>query len=52
MIKITCRGESPSEAKVKCMVTKILLTQETIPTDMVIGVLNTIGGIYIKEIEG
>ena len=27
MIEIICQGKSPSEAKVKCMVTEILLTE-------------------------
>lgn len=54
MIEIICRGKSPSEAKVKRMVAEILLTEKTekkIPTDMIINVLNAIGGIYIAESE-
>lgn len=51
MIEIVCRGKSPSEAKAKCMVAEILLTEKKISTDMVINVLNAIGGIYIAEIE-
>lgn len=52
MIEIICRGKSPSEAKVKRMVAEILLTEKKIPTDMIINVLNAIGGIYIAESEG
>ena len=50
MIEIICQGKSPSEAKVKCMVTEILL-REKISTDMTINILNAIGGIYITESE-
>lgn len=49
MIEIICRGKSPSEAKAKCMVAEILLTEKIISTDMTIKVLNGIGGIYIAE---
>lgn len=51
MIEIICQGESPSEAKVKCIAAAILLTEEKISTDMAINVLNVIGGIYIAESE-
>ena len=52
MIEIICRGKSPSEAKAKCLVTEILLTEEKISTDMKINILNAIGGIYITKSEG
>ena len=52
MIEIICRGESPSEAKAKCMAAEILLTEKKISTDMVINVLNAIGGIYIAKSGG
>jgi len=51
MIEIICQGKSLSEAKVKCMVTEILLTEKKISTDMKINVLNAIGDIYIVERE-
>ena len=51
MIEIICQGESPSEAKAKCMVAEILLTEKKVSTDMIINVLNAIGGIYITESE-
>lgn len=55
MIEIICQGKSPSEAKAKCMVAKILLTEllpeKKISTDMTINVLNAIGGVYIAESE-
>lgn len=50
MIEIICQGKSPSEAKAKCMVAEILLT-EKISTDMTINLLNAIGGICIAETE-
>lgn len=50
MIEIICQGKSPSEAKAKCMVTEILLT-EKISTDLTINILNAIGGICIAESE-
>ena len=49
MIEILCQGKSPSEARLKCMVAEILLTEEKISTDMKINVLNAIGGVYIAE---
>ena len=49
MIEIICQGNSPSEAKVKCMAAEILLTEKKISTDMTINVLNAIGGICIAE---
>lgn len=51
MIEIICQGKSPSEAKVKCTVAEILLTEKGISTDMTINVLNAIGGIYIAKTE-
>ena len=54
MIEIICRGKSPSEAKAKCMVAEILLTElrpEKISIDTTINILNSIGGIYIAESE-
>ena len=51
MIEIICQGKSPSEAKAKCMVAEILLTERKISTDMTINVLNAIGGICIAESE-
>ena len=51
MIEIICQGKSPSEAKAKCMVAEILLTDKRISTDMTISMLNAIGGIYIAESE-
>lgn len=51
MIEIICRGNSPSEANVKCMVTEVLLTEKTMSTDMMINLLNAIGGVYITESE-
>ena len=51
MIEIICQGKSPSEAKAKCMVVEILLTDKKISTDMTIKVLNAIGGISIVESE-
>jgi hypothetical protein len=51
MIEIICRGKNPSEAKAKCMVAEILLTEKMVSTDMVINVLNAIGGICIAESE-
>ena len=49
MKEIICRGKSPSEAKAKCIVAEILLTE--ISVDMAINVLNAIGGIRIVESE-
>ena len=51
MIEIICQGKSPSEAKAKCMVAEILLTERKISTDMTINVLNAIGGICIAGSE-
>ncbi len=50
MIEIICQGKSPSEAKLKCIVAEILLT-EKISTDLAIKLLNAIGGINIAESE-
>ena len=52
MIEIICQGNSPSEAKAKCMVVEILLTEKKISTIKIINVLNAIGGIYIAKSEG
>lgn len=53
MVEIICQGESPSEARAKCMAAKILLTEilptEKISTDTIINILNAIGGVYITE---
>lgn len=54
MIEIICQGKSTNEAKAKCMVAEILLTEllpEKISTDTTINILNAIGGIYIAESE-
>lgn len=51
MIEIICQGKSPSEARVKCMVAEILLTEKRISKDMRINILNAISGIYIAESE-
>ena len=55
MIEIVCQGKSPSEARAKCTVAKILLTEllptEKISTDTTIKLLNAIGGIQIAESE-
>ena len=51
MIEIICLGKNYAEAKTKCMVTKILLTEKRISKDTAIKVLNVIGGIYITESE-
>lgn len=51
MIEIICQGKSPSEAKAKCLVAEILLTEKIISADMTIKVLNGIGGVYIAERE-
>ena len=51
MIEIICQGKNPSEAKAKCMVAEILLTERIISTDMTINILNAIGGICIAERE-
>jgi len=51
MIEIICQGKSPSEARVKCMVAEILLTEKRLSTDMRINLLNAISGIYITESE-
>ena len=51
MIEIICHGKSSSEARLKCMVAEILLTEEKISTDMAINVLNAIGGIYIAKVR-
>jgi len=49
MLEIICQGKSPSEAKAKCIVAEILLTEKKIATDRAIKVLNAIGGISIVE---
>lgn len=51
MIDITCQGKTPSEAKTKCMVTEILLTEKKVSTDTAINILNAIGGICISVTE-
>ena len=50
MIEITCQGKSPSEAKLKCMVSEILLTEKIVSTDITIKLLNTIG-VYMVVTE-
>ena len=50
MIEIISQGRSTGEAKTKCMAAEILLTQKISP-DIVINVLNAIGGIYIARFE-
>lgn len=56
MIEIICQGKSPSEAHLKCTVTKILLIDllpaEKISADTTVKILNAIGGIGIVESEG
>jgi hypothetical protein len=55
MIEIISQGKSLNEAKVKCTVAKILLTDllpaEKISADTTINMLNAIGGISIVESE-
>lgn len=51
MIEIICRGKSPNEAKAKCMIVEILLTEKILTNDMTINVLNAIGGIYVVKSE-
>lgn len=55
MIEIICQGKTPSEAHLKCTVAKILLTEllpaEKISADMIVKILNAIGGIGIVEGE-
>lgn len=51
MIEIICQRKSPSEAKAKCMAAEILLTEREISTDVVINILNAIGGVCIAESE-
>lgn len=55
MIEIISQGKSLSEARVKCTVAKILLTEllpaEKISADTTINLLNAIGGISIVESE-
>ncbi len=51
MIEIICHGKSPGEAKTKCMIAEMLLTEKKISTDMIINVLNAIGGIYIAKVR-
>lgn len=51
MIEIVCRGKSTSEGKLKCEVTEMLITENKIPTETVIDLLNAIGGICITERE-
>ncbi len=56
MIEIICQGKSPSEAKAKCEISEILLTEKLltekyqIPIDTVINILNAIGGISIVDV--
>lgn len=55
MIEIISQGKSLSEARVKCTVAKILLT-ELLPAEKVsiattVNLLNAIGGISIAEGE-
>lgn len=55
MIEIISQGKSLSEARLKCTVAKILLT-ELLPTkkisaDTTVKLLNAIGGISIVESE-
>ena len=55
MIEIIAQGKSPSEARQKCTVAKILLT-ELLPAGKVsiattVNLLNAIGGISIVESE-
>ena len=55
MIEIICQGKSPSEARLKCTVAKILLTEllpaGKISEDTTVNLLNAIGGIGIVESE-
>ena len=55
MIEIISQGKSPSEAKAKCTVAKILLTEllpaEKVSIAMTVNLLNAIGGISIAESE-
>lgn len=51
MIEIICQGKSPCEAKTKCMMTEMLLSEKNIPTDIGINILNAIGGISIADVE-
>ena len=43
MIEILSHGKSPSEAKAKCLVTEILLTNEDISVNTVTRILSIIG---------
>jgi hypothetical protein len=55
MIEIISQGKSLNEARVKCTVAKILLTDllpaEKISADTTVKLLNVIGGISIVESE-
>ena len=55
MMEIICQGKSPSEARLKCTVAKILLTEllpaEKVSIAMTVNLLNAIGGISIVESE-
>lgn len=51
MIEIICQGNSSSEARLKCMVAEILLTEEKVPTVMAINVLNAISGVHIATVR-
>lgn len=51
MIEIICQGKSPGEAKAKCMVAEILLTEKRISIDRAINILKAIGGICIAKSE-
>jgi hypothetical protein len=55
MIEIISQGKSLNEARVKCTVAKIILTEllpaEKISADTTVKLLNAIGGIGIVESE-
>lgn len=55
MIEIICQGKSPSEARQKCTVAKILLTEllpaKKVSIAMTVNLINAIGGISIAESE-
>lgn len=55
MMEIICQGKSPSEARLKCTVAKILLTEllpaEKVSTATAVDLLNAIVGISIVESE-
>lgn len=48
-IDILSHGKSPSEAKAKCLVTEILLTNENISVNTVTRILSIIGVGVIKH---